>query len=292
MLFLPKNHPSLVSLSKEGVSVSDFDAPDNTINVIILNLMPQKQEAEEEFYRVLDKCGVDIKIILAKMSGLTYKTTPQAYMDQYYIDIAEIMSTNRHYEGMIITGAPLEHYEYKEVKYWQQLKDVYEWSLLHVRSTLNICWAAFAALKIFYNIDKYLTKEKLFGVFKHEIKDIAQSIVNGFPISVPVPISRQITLRREDIYRHQELILLLDHHETGPELIIDQQKRHIFATGHLEYAANRLEFEYVRDIKKGLPIKLPANYFIDNNPNLGINNSWHEVGELFYKNWIDFYVKE
>lgn len=292
MIFLPKNHPSIISLEKQGVAISDSAAPDNTIEIIILNLMPQKQEAEEEFYRVLSGCGVDIKIILAKMSGLTYKTTPQVYMDQYYTDIAKIMSTNRYYDGMIITGAPLEHYDYEEVKYWHQLNEVYDWTLTHVRSTLNICWAAFAALKIFYNIDKYITKEKLFGVFKHEVTNKVCLLTKGFSDSVPVPISRQITLRHKDIIGQPELILLLDHYLTGPELIIDRQERHIFATGHLEYAASRLKFEYERDIMKGLPINLPTNYFVDDNPELGINNSWREVGKLFYKNWIDYYVKE
>ena len=150
MIFLPKNHPSVARLRQQGVSISDDKPGAGALRLVILNLMPQKQEAEEEYYTMMDGAGLDIAVTLAKMSGLRYKTTPQEYMDTYYTDIAEIMEDGSLYDGMIITGAPLEHLDYEEVTYWPQLQEVYRWTFTHVRSTLNICWGAFAALKIFF----------------------------------------------------------------------------------------------------------------------------------------------
>lgn len=289
MIYLPHLHPSVNRLKQRGVAVSDSSASENARKIVILNLMPQKQEAEEEYYTMLSEAGVDIEIILAKMTGLKYKTTPQEYMDNFYIDIAEIMSDGEHYDGLIITGAPLERFKYEEVSYWAQLHEVYRWSLLHVRSTLNVCWGAFAALKIFFGINKYWTPKKLFGLYKHHICEPNIPLLKGMPSDIMIPISRQITFKREELLSEPNVTLLIDQETTGPELAIAWNGRHIFANGHLEYADGRLKFEYERDLAND-NVKLPVNYFIDNNPNLGINSCWHQYGEIFYHNWVRYYV--
>lgn len=289
MIYLTAGHPSVESLRAQGVAITDSAAPAGCRRIGILNLMPQKQEAEEEYYLMMDGAGVDLEIVLLKMSGLKYKTTPQEYMDRYYTDIASVMESGRTFDGLIITGAPLEQYAYDEVTYWQQLNEVYRWTFAHVCSTLNICWGAFAALKIFFGIDKHWTDEKLFGLFRHR-KCGEAPLLSGLPEELMVPISRQITLRREELVAESQLTILLDQPTTGPELALAWQGRHIFANGHLEYREGRLRFEYERDLAKGLPIGVPANYFVDNNPALGVNECWRSNGRVFYANWLKHYV--
>lgn len=290
MIYLPKTHPSVSKLKSMGVDITDSRPENGVRKIVILNLMPQKQEAEEEYYIAMNGAGINLEIVLAKMSGLTYKTTPQEYMDTYYTDIAEIMHSNEKFDGMIVTGAPLEQYDYTEVTYWNQLHDVYRWSFSHVRSTLNICWGAFASLRIFFGINKHWTDQKLFGVYPHKSQLADVPIMSGLPSEVMIPISRQITLHREELEAVKELTILLDNEITGPELAIAWQGRHIFANGHMEYAEGRLRFEYERDIQKGLPIAVPLNYFIDNDPQKGVMVSWQQTGRIFYANWLKNYV--
>lgn len=290
MIYLPAGHPSVSKLANEGLPVSDAPAPNGITRILILNLMPQKQEAEEEYYRVLSPSGIDIKIILVKMSHQTYHTTPQVYMDMFYTDIARIMAMGESYDGMIISGAPIEQLEYTDVRYWAQLHDVYHWTFGHVRSTLNICWGAFAALKMFFNINKHWTREKLFGIYPHLNEKPYIPLMEGLGEVVPVPISRHTTLIRKELDTAGELTTLLDQEHTGPELALAWGGRHIFATGHLEYAADRLDYEYKRDKSKGRPIGLPANYYVGNDPEKGIDYTWRHAGLTFYSNWLKHYV--
>ena len=292
MIFLPKNHPSVARLRQQGISISDDKPGAGALRLVILNLMPQKQEAEEEYYTMMDGAGLDIAVTLAKMSGLRYKTTPQEYMDTYYTDIAEIMEDGSHYDGMIITGAPLEHLDYEEVTYWPQLQEAYRWTFTHVRSTLNICWGAFAALKIFFGIDKHWTEEKLFGVYPHIRLRNDCPLTEGLSMEVMVPISRHITMLRSELEAQEELTVLIDQEHTGPELAIAWGGRHIFANGHMEYAEGRLRFEYERDMAKGVPISVPLNYFVDDDPTKGVNVTWQDTGRRFYHNWLQQYVDE
>lgn len=290
MIYLPSNHPSISRLKGEGIDICDTPAPEQTTRVLILNLMPQKQEAEEEYYRMFSHAGIDIEVVLVKMSHQTYKTTPQAYMDALYTDVATIMEGQEMYEGMIVTGAPLEHLAYSDVRYWDQLHEVYHWSFSHVRSTLNICWGAFAALRMFFGIDKHWTKKKLFGVYPHHNEQPNCPLMEGMPDTVMVPISRHITLLRPELDAHASLTTILDSPVSGPELAIAWQGRQIFSNGHFEYAAGRLKFEYERDMQKGLDIDVPANYFIDNSPQKGVDFSWYQAGVRFYTNWLRLYV--
>ena len=273
-----------------GICVCD-SAPDAPVRrIVILNLMPQKQEAEEEYYIAMAAAGIDIQIVLAKMSGLTYKTTPQIYMDTFYTDIADIMASGEMFDGMIVSGAPLEQYDYTEVTYWEQLHEVYHWTFSHVRSTLNVCWGAFASLRMFFGIDKHWTPAKLFGVYVHEAKKSGIALLEGLPREVNVPISRHITLKREELEAQEEVEILLDQEVTGPEMAISWDGRHIYANGHMEYAEGRLRFEYERDMSKGLPIDVPHNYFNNDDPKQGVNISWQETGRRFYVNWLRHYV--
>ena len=292
MLYLPKSHPSLPKLLRSGLDVTDSspECGNKVRKIVILNLMPQKQEAEEELYLMMGGVNVDIQVVLAKMSGLKYKTTPQEYMDTFYTDIAAIMSQSCCYDGLIVTGAPLEQYDYTEVRYWEQLHEVYRWSLNKVRSTLNVCWGAFASLKIFFNINKYWTERKLFGLYEHDVCDRDVPLLKDFPDKLKIPISRHITFCRNEIVSVPSVRLLIDQEVTGPELAIAWDGRHIFANGHLEYAEGRLAFEYQRDLAKGLDIEKPLDYFINDDPSAGVNYCWHGAGVKFYYNWITEYV--
>lgn len=273
-----------------GIAITDSKPTNAVRRIAILNLMPQKQEAEEEYYIAMAEADIDIEIILAKMSGLTYKTTPQEYMDTYYTDIADIMSKGDAYDGLIVSGAPLEQYSYEDVTYWQQLHEVYHWTFSHVRSTLNVCWGAFASLRMFFGIDKHWTPEKLFGVFPHQTITGNVPLMKNLPQEIMVPISRHITLKREELIAQPAITILLDQDITGPELAIAWQGRHIFANGHMEYAEGRLRFEYERDLSKGLPIGVPANYFVNDDPAQGVDISWQTTGRQFYVNWLREYV--
>lgn len=292
MLYLPKSHPLLPKLASLGIGATDaVPAEDENVRrIVILNLMPQKQEAEEEYYTMIGDADVHIQIVLAKMSGLKYKTTPQEYMDAFYTDIAQIMSSSRCYDGLIVTGAPLEQYEYEDVRYWGQLHEVYRWSLNNVRTTLNVCWGAFASLKIFFNINKHWTDKKLFGLYEHHLCEGGVPLLKGIPQKLMIPISRQITFCRSEILSEPKVRLLIDQEATGPELAIAWDGRQIFANGHLEYADGRLAFEYQRDLAKGSDIDKPVNYFVDDDPSKGINSCWHTAGKTFYHNWIKDYV--
>ena len=292
MLYLPKSHPSLPKLASLGIGATDAApaAEESVRKIVILNLMPQKQEAEEEYYTMMGGSSAHIQIVLAKMSGLKYKTTPQEYMDTFYTDIAQIMSSPCCYDGLIVTGAPLEQYEYEDVRYWGQLHEVYRWSLNNVRSTLNVCWGAFAALKIFFNINKYWTDKKLFGLYEHHLCGSRPPLLKGISHKLMIPVSRHITFNRSEILAEPRIGLLIDQDITGPELAMAWNGRQIFANGHLEYADGRLAFEYRRDLAKGEDIEKPLNYFIDDDPSKGINSCWHIAGKTFYQNWIMEYV--
>lgn len=290
MIYLPLGHPSVERLNNLGYDICEGRCDKDARKIIILNLMPQKQEAEEEYYMMLDGAGIDIEITLAKMSGLTYKTTPQEYMDMFYTDIAEIMESQIVYDGLIVTGAPVEHIDYKQVTYWEQMYGLYRWTFGYVRSTLNVCWGALAALKIFFGIEKHLTDGKLFGIFAHKVLDRSSRLLCGMPDEIMIPISRHATLFLKELQAEPQLTILLDQEETGPELAIAWDGRHIFANGHLEYAEGRLKFEYERDLAKAKEIQIPKNYFVDNNPAKGVVESWRKWGKVYYHNWLRGYV--
>lgn len=288
-LIVPKDLPCCDTLRREGISISDTVPPGVCpTKILLLNLMPQKEAAEMEFYRVLSYTSLYIQIVLVKMSNLSYKTTPQKYMDQFYTDIEQLQS--QYFDGMIITGAPLEHLLFEEVTYWEQLKSVFRWTQLHIRSTLFVCWGAQASLYALYRVPKFWLHHKMFGVYEQTPHNLSLPIFTGFDSHFNMPQSRHTEVRLQDIRFVKELEVLAESPISGAGIISAFQGREFFVTGHLEYGRDRLSFEYHRDINKGLPIRPPYHYFEDDDPEKDVRISWRAHAHLFYTNWVKFYV--
>jgi homoserine O-succinyltransferase len=209
-------------------------------------------------------------------------------MMAFYKDLDEIQKSN--YDGMIITGAPVELLEFEEVKYWKELTGIFEWAHKHVTSTLYICWAAQAGLFHFYGVPKYPLPEKMFGVFEHKTNNSLNPIFRGFDDVFYVPHSRHTEVRREDILKVPELTLLSESEKSGVYMVMARNGREFFITGHSEYSANTLDTEYKRDLKKGLPIKLPENYYRDNDPKNEPLVRWRSHANLLFTNWLNYFV--
>jgi len=288
-LIVPKDLPCVERLRREGLQILEAVPPGvYPLRILLLNLMPQKEAAEMEFYRILSYSSLYIQIILTKMSNLEYKNTPQAYMDRFYTDIENLHS--EHFDGMIITGAPLEDLLFEEVTYWEQLKSVFRWTRIHVRTTLFVCWGAQAALYALYRVPKFWLHHKMFGVYEQTAIDLSLPIFRGFDSHFNMPQSRHTEVRLEDMQYVKEINVLAESPISGAGIISAFEGREFFVTGHLEYSPGRLAFEYNRDIDKGLNIRPPYHYFEDDDPQKPIRVSWRAHAYLFYNNWIKYYV--
>jgi homoserine O-succinyltransferase len=209
-------------------------------------------------------------------------------MERFYTPFTELR--NKKFDGMIITGAPVEQFEYEQVTYWKELQDIFDWSRTHVQSTMFICWASQAALYHFYGVPKYPLDHKMFGIFKHGKTDPKCPIFRGFDDEFYVPHSRHSEVRREDILKHPELEIMAESRESGVYMVMERDGREIYVTGHSEYAPDTLDKEYKRDLAKGLPIDMPVNYYRDGNPNNGPLVRWRSVANLLFTNWLNYYV--
>lgn len=288
-LIVPKDLPCVERLRREGLQILETVPPGvYPLRILLLNLMPQKEAAEMEFYRILSYSSLYVQIILCKMSNLKYKNTPQAYMDRFYTDIDDLHS--EHFDGMIITGAPLEDMLFEEVTYWEQLKSVFRWTRIHVRTTLFVCWGAQAALYALYRVPKFWLHHKMFGVYEQTPNDLNLPIFRGFDSHFNMPQSRHTEVRLEDMQYVKELDVLAESPISGAAIISAFEGREFFVTGHLEYSPDRLAFEYNRDIAKGLNIRPPYHYFEDDDPQKPIRVSWRAHAYLFYNNWLKYYV--
>jgi homoserine O-succinyltransferase len=216
------------------------------------------------------------------------KNTPKEHLDDFYLTFDKIR--HHKYDGLIITGAPVELLEFEEVDYWRDLVKVMEWSKTHVTNTLHICWGAQAGLYFHYGIKKYGLPKKLFGVFEHQITDKKIPLVRGFDDVFPAPHSRYTENRIMDIKNHPDLNIVTYSEETGANIIISKDNRQIFMSGHSEYNPNTLKSEYERDIAKGLPIEVPINYFPENDPSAEPVVKWRAHANLLFSNWLNYYV--
>ena len=216
------------------------------------------------------------------------KNTPLEHLLAFYKNFEDIRKNN--YDGMIITGAPVELLAFEEVNYWKALQEIFDWAAQHVTSTMYICWAAQAGLYHFYGIPKYPLDNKLFGVFKHRITDTKIPLFRGFDDVFYAPHSRHTEIRKEDIQKIPELKLLAESDQAGVHVLMARGGREIFITGHSEYAPDALHNEYMRDLNKGLPIRLPENYYKEDDPQQGISVRWRAHAHLLFKNWLNYYV--
>ena len=291
-LNLPKNLPAVELLKKEHIFVMDSlrasEQDIRPLRVVVLNLMPLKITTETDLVRLLSNSSLQVELDLMKIKGHTPKNTPIEHMQEFYKEFDEIKG--EYYDGMIVTGAPVEQIAFEDVTYWDELTEIFNWGRTHVTSTLYICWAAQAGLYHFYGVPKYDLPGKMFGIFKHTLNDPYLPIFRGFDDEFFVPHSRHTEIRREDILRVPELTLLSESQESGVYMVMARGGRDFFITGHSEYAPNTLHDEYVRDVSKGLPISVPANYYQDDDPAKSPVVRWRGHANLLFTNWLNYYV--
>lgn len=258
------------------------------LRIAILNLMPIKITTETDFIRLLSNTPLQIQIEFMKIKSHTSKNTPVEHMMMFYRDFEEMKQEK--YDGLIVTGAPLEQMDYEEVTYWGELQEVFNWAHSHVTSTVYICWAAQAALYHFYGVPKYPTSEKVFGIFRHRALVPRLPIFRGFDDEFFAPHSRHSEILRKDIEKVDALTIISESDEAGVHIVMARNGREFFITGHSEYAPNTLDNEYKRDVAKGLPIKIPQNYYRDDNPDNEPVVKWRGHANLLFSNWLNYYV--
>ena len=290
-IVIPKDIPAFDILDKENIFVMSnkrAQAQDiRPIEILILNLMPTKIETETQFLRLLANSPLQINPTFMNTESYKSKHISQEHLERFYKTFSEIK--NNYYDGMIITGAPVEKMEYDDVLYWKELEDIFNFSKTHVTSTLFICWGAQAGLKYFYGLDKKPLDKKLFGVFKHRKCVKFEQLLNGIDDVFYIPHSRHTKIDDEDILKCKDLIPLAKSDEAGISIIKSKDNSQIFITGHMEYDKFTLKNEYERDLAKGLPINRPDNYFTDET-NTDVDVLWRSTANIFFTNWLNYYV--
>lgn len=291
-LRIPDRLPAIDILKKENIFVMDSSRAHNQdirpLKIVILNLMPLKVTTETDLIRLLSNTPLQIDITFMKLKSHTSKNTPIEHMMAFYKDFDSMKDDK--FDGMIITGAPVETYEYEEVNYWDEITEIFKWARTHVTSTLYICWAAQAGLYYNYGIKKYALEKKMFGVFKQYPLHPLLPIFRGFDDFFYMPHSRHTEIREEEIIRNKELTLIANSPESGVSMVMARNGRDFFITGHLEYSPDTLDKEYRRDKDKRDDVEMPVNYYIDNNPVNKPLVTWRSHANLMFCNWINYYV--
>ena len=291
-LNLPSRLPAVEILKSENIFVMDSQQASTQdirpLRIVILNLMPLKITTETDLIRLLSNTPLQIEVDFLKISGHISKNTPVEHMMTFYKDFSTLRNEN--YDGMIITGAPVEQMPFEEVDYWKEVSEIFDWARTHVTSTLYICWAAQAGLYHFYGVPKYPLPQKMFGILKHKVYDHQNPIFRGFDDEFYVPHSRHTEVRKSDIEKVPELTLLSESEESGVYMVMARGGREFFITGHSEYSPYTLDTEYRRDLDKGLPIEMPLNYYRNNDPKEGPLVRWRGHANLLFSNWLNYFV--
>ena len=289
---IPDSLPARATLEGENIFVmTEYRAIHQDmrpLNLLILNLMPTKIVTETQLLRKLSNTPLQIQVELLQMSSHTSHNTDADHLSSFYTTFDQIKE--KRYDGMIITGAPVENMDFTDVDYWPELCQIMEWTRTHVHATLHVCWGAQAGLYYHYNIPKYSLPKKLFGVFPHTAVKKQSPLFRGFDDEFYIPHSRHTENHVEDILKIPELELLAVSKEAGVFAVKSEDNRRFFITGHPEYDQDTLAREYFRDLGKGLPIEVPKNYFPDDDPGMEPVVRWRSAGQLFYTNWLNYYV--
>lgn len=289
---IPKQLPAKDILENENIFVMDEDRAQSQdirpLNILIVNLMPEKEKAEAQLLRLLGNTPLQVNITFLRMQTHESKNTSKYHLDQFYSTFEEVK--NRKFDGMIITGAPVEKMPFTEVNYWKELSEIMTWSTDHVTSTLHICWGAQAALYHHYQIDKFELPKKCSGVYEHQLLHHEEKLVRGFDDYFIAPHSRYTDVSFAEIQNHPDLLMLAASDQAGVYLICSKDGKRIMITGHPEYEADTLKQEYVRDVAKGLNIDVPDNYFPSNDPDKEPPHKWRSHSNLLFSNWLNYYV--
>lgn len=284
--------PAVQTLEKENIFVmSDKRATTQDIRplkIAIVNLMPTKEVTETQLLRLLGNTPLQIEISLVRMENHNSKNTDEGYLDKFYIPSTELF--NHKYDGMIITGAPVEQLEFEDVDYWKELCSIMDYARNHVYSTLYLCWGSFAGLYHHYGVPKHGLDRKMSGIFMNERCVNGDPLLRGFDDTFPIPQSRHTTLYKEEVLKCKDLVILAESAEAGVTIIKSRDNREVFMTGHLEYDTLTLAQEFYRDTDKGMKVPLPKNYFPTNNVNRMPTSYWRATAHLFYSNWLNYYV--
>ncbi|HOV64165.1 MAG TPA: homoserine O-succinyltransferase [Spirochaetia bacterium] len=289
---IPQDLPARTTLEEENIFVMTeeraYHQDIRPLRIAILNIMPTKIATETQLLRLLRNTPLQVDIVLIHPETHDSKNTASEHLERFYRTFNDIR--DQRFDGMIITGAPVEQIPFTAVDYWDELTDIMDYTRTHVFSTLYICWGAQAGLYYHYGIPKYPLQKKMFGVFPHRITDKRCKLFRGFDDVFFAPQSRHTEIRREDILKRPELTLLSESEEAGVFIVMAKEGRQIFVTGHLEYDPNTLKAEYERDVAKGLPIEVPKYYFPDDDPTREPVVRWRAHAHLFFSNWLNYYV--
>ncbi|MCM1079555.1 MAG: homoserine O-succinyltransferase [Bacteroidales bacterium] len=291
-LILPEELPAIDVLKQENIFTMGYKRADSQqirpLRLAVLNLMPIKITTETDFIRILSNSALQIQVDFMKIKSHTSKNTPIEHMLAFYRNFEDMKKEK--YDGLIVTGAPLEFMDYEEVTYWKELQEVFNWAHHNVTSTIYVCWAAFAGLYHFYGVPKHNTMKKIFGVFEHEMHAPELPIFRGFDDVFFAPHSRHCGLRREDIEKVPGLDIIAESREAGVTIVHARNGREFFITCHLEYSPLTLDGEYRRDMEKDMEIDIPKNYYPDDNPDIPPVVRWRAAANLLYTNWLNYYV--
>jgi homoserine O-succinyltransferase len=291
-IVVPENLPAVEILKEENIFVmTDERAVHQDIRplrILILNLMPTKINTETQLVRLIGNTALQVEMILLNTKTHESTNTSYEHLNAFYKTFDEIK--HEKFDGMIITGAPVEKMNFEEVDYWEELKEIMEYSKHNVTSTLHICWGAQAGLYYHYGIEKHILDKKLFGVFTHRVNNKKCELMRGFDDFFNAPHSRHTTIYREDILNHSQIELISESKEAGVYIAMSKEGRQIFVTGHSEYDVDTLKLEYDRDINNGHLIEVPVNYFEDDDPAKEPMVTWRSGANLLFSNWLNYYV--
>mgnify|MGYP002680064274 FL=1 len=291
-LRLPDKLPAIELLKKENIFVMDDSRATSQdirpLRIVILNLMPLKITTETDLVRLLSNTPLQLEIYFMKLKSHTSKNTPIEHMMMFYKDF-DVLEKEK-FDGMIITGAPIEHLEFEDVEYWNEISKIFTWANTHVTSTMYICWAAQAGLYYHYGVPKYQLPKKMFGIFQQHTLQPQIPLFRGFDDVFYMPHSRHTEVRREDIEKHNELEIVAESPDSGVSIVMARGGRQIFVTGHMEYSPYTLDSEYRRDLGKRDDVDMPKNYYRDNDPQKAPNVTWRAHANLLFSNWINYYI--
>ncbi len=289
---VPVSLPAVETLREENIFVIDEQRASSQdirpLRIGILNLMPLKIMTETDLLRLISNTPLQVELDLIDTSSHVSRNTPREHIEEFYKTFDDIK--NRNYDGFIITGAPVEKVKFEEVDYWTELQEIFDWARTHVTSTLYICWAAFAGLYHHYGIDKIVLDKKISGVFPHRITDSKNPIFRGFDDEFFVPHSRFSAVAKEEIEKVPGLKILSESPESGVYMVMARNGREFFITGHSEYSPGTLDFEYHRDLEKGMNPEIPAHYYRNDDPQQGPVVRWRSHANLLFSNWLNYFV--
>lgn len=289
---IPKDLPAVEILKKEKIFVMDEERARTQeirpLNILVFNLMPEKEKTELQLLRLLGNTPLQTNVTFLNTATYQSKNVARSHLETFYKTFDEIK--HRRFDGMIVTGAPVERMEFEEVAYWNEFTQILEWAKINVTSIMYICWGAQAALYHHFGIGKFELPKKCSGIFSHIITDLTVDLVRGFSDVFVAPHSRFTSVSIDEVRNHPDLLLLSYSDDAGVFIVQSKDNKHIMITGHLEYDADTLAIEYERDVKKGEPVDIPANYFPNNDPTKTPLNTWRANSHLLFYNWLNYYV--